>query len=116
MNPDIPTGSSPEVVQAYFNYLYNIYLRQIDQTYYIHWATDAGILFWIVVLAVGLYLYTRWQRYTHNPEELYPVESYNGYIQETNGRVGPFLFIVFGVVVIWLIFLTADDLLNGQIC
>ncbi|MFN2198453.1 MAG: hypothetical protein ACK2UW_20195 [Anaerolineales bacterium] len=115
MNPDVPSGDTPEVVQRYYNYLYQNYLSHLNQNYYIHWDTILWVLLWIVILAGGFYAFTRWQRYTRQQKEPYPVESYNGYIQEGNGPVGPFLTIFFIVMIIWLIAMTISNLLVGQI-
>ncbi|OGC76670.1 MAG: hypothetical protein A2Z27_04880 [candidate division Zixibacteria bacterium RBG_16_50_21] len=115
MNPEVPTGSTSEIVQQYFNYLYQYWLSKTSQNYYIHWDTLAWVALWIFVLTAGFYAYTRWQRYAHEPKEPYPVESYNGYIQETNGPVGPFLNLFFGAVFIWLVVMTILNLINGQL-
>lgn len=115
MNPDVPTGNSGEAVRQYFDYLYSHYLSQITQNYYIHWDTLLLVLLWIFVLAAGFYAYTRWQRATREPEEPYPVESYNGYIEESNGPVGTFLKLFFIGMFIWLVIHTVMDLIHGQI-
>jgi hypothetical protein len=116
MNPDdVPTGHTSDIVQKYYDYLYSHYLNQITQNYYIHWDTLAWVALWIFILAAGFYAYTRWQRYTRTPEEPYPLESYNGYIQEANGPVGPFLALFFIGMFVWLVIMTVLNLLNGQI-
>ena len=115
MNTQVPTGDTGDIVRQYFNYLYTYWLNRISQNYYIHWDTLAWVGLWIVVLAGGFYIYTRWQRYTHMSKEPYPVESYNGYISETNGPVGPFLTLFFIGMFVWLVVMTVLNLLNGQI-
>lgn len=115
MNPDVPTGHTGEIVRDYYNYLYSHYLNQIAQKYYIHWDTLLWVAFWIFVLVAFFYAYTRWQRGTHESEEPYPVESYNGYIEESNGPIGTFLTLFFIGMFIWLVILTVMDLLHGQI-
>jgi hypothetical protein len=111
----VPTGNSSEVVQQYYDYLYNHYLAQIDQNYYIHWDTLGWFALWLIILVGGFYAYTRGQRTTRATREPYPLESYNGYIQDGNGPVGLFLTIFFTGVVIWLLVTTALNLLRGQI-
>ena len=115
MNRNVPSGNSGEVVRNYYNYLYSHYLQGITQNYFIHWDVLAWWLLWLVVLAGGFYAYTRWQRRTHAPQEPYPVETYNGYIQESNGPVGLFLKLFFAGMVIWLLVTTILDLVRGQI-
>jgi len=112
---DVPTGNTSKTVQQYYDYLYHHYLDTLTQNYYIHWNTLAWVLLWIVILAGSFYAFTRWQRHTRQNREPYPVESYNGYIQESNGPVGPFLTIFFIGMVIWLLITTVLDLVRGQI-
>lgn len=113
-NP-VPTGNTTEAVQRYYTYLYSLWVGQLQQNFFIHWETIAWVVLWIFILAGGFFAFTRWQRYTHAPEEPYPVESYNGYIQETNGPVGAFLWIFFIAMFIWLLLMTISKLLVGQV-
>jgi hypothetical protein len=115
VNPEVPTGSTSQMVRQYYDYLYSHYLSQITQNYYIHWDILGWVILWIVVLAGAFFAYTRWQRYTSNPDEPYPLESYNGYIQESNGPIGTFLTIFFIVMFLWLLSRTIFDLIFGQI-
>lgn len=115
MNPAVPTGDTEETVRQYYNYLYHYWLDRITQNYYIHWDTLAWVVLWLFVLAAGFYAYSRWQRYTHDAKEPYPVESYNGYISETNGGVGLFLTLFFIGMVVWLVVMTILILRNGQL-
>ncbi|MCA9986159.1 MAG: hypothetical protein KDE09_05630 [Anaerolineales bacterium] len=115
MNPQVPTGSSGEVVREYYQHLFSHYLNQFRQAYTIHADVLLWFLFWFVILTAGFFAYTRWQRTTRASQEPYPVESYDGHIQEGNGPVGPFLTIFFIAMAIWLIIVTVLDLLNGQI-
>jgi hypothetical protein len=115
MNPDIPTGDSGEIVRQYYDYLYSHYLGQIAQQTGIQEDTLLWVLLWVFVLTALFYAYTRWQRTTHEPKEPYPVESYNGYIEESNGPVGTFLKLFFAGMFIWLVITTILSLLHGQI-
>lgn len=115
MNPEVPTGQTGEIVRQYYDYLYSHYLQQISQNYYIHWDTLLWVLLWVFALTAAFYAYTRWQRYTRAHDEPYPVESYNGYIEENNGPVGTFLKLFFIGMFIWLVILTILDLTRGQI-
>lgn len=115
MNNDVPSGNTGEIVRQYYEYLYNHYLVQLGQTYKIRPDLLLLVLFWVFILSVFFYAYTRWQRTTQSGEGLYPVESYNGYIQETNGPVGSFLTLFFIGMFVWLLLVTILDILNGQI-
>ncbi|GIV78031.1 MAG: hypothetical protein KatS3mg050_2425 [Litorilinea sp.] len=115
MNPQVPTGHSSEVIRDYYNYMYSYWLDKLDQTYFIHWDTLGWVLLWLFVLAAGFYAYARWQKTTHADQEPYPVETYNGYIQETNGPVGAFLTLFFIGMIIWLVTMTILNIQNGQL-
>ena len=111
----IPTGNSSETVRQYFNYLYSQYFTHTTQNYYIHWDMVLWIFFWIFMLAALYFSYTRWQHLAQSKNEPHPVESYNGYIQETNGPVGRFLTIFFVVMFLWLVAVTVNNITHGQV-
>ena len=115
MKNDVPTGHSGEVVRQYYDYLYSHHLQNLTQNYVIHLDVLGWFLLWLIILGGGFYAYTRWQRSTHASEEPYPVETYNGYIQEGNGPVGLFLKLFFAGMVMWLLITTILDLTRGQI-
>ena len=115
MNQNVPTGNTGEIVRNYYDYLYAHYLNGITQQFYIHWDVIAWVALWIFILAGAFFAYTRWQRYTRSRSEPYPVETYNGYIQEGNGPVGVFLKVFFVGMFLWLLVTTLHDLILGQI-
>lgn len=116
MNPtNVPTGNTSEAVQQYYHYLYTRFLSNITQNYYIHWDVLLWVLLWVAILAGGFYAYTRYQRTTSADKEPYPVESYNGYIQETNGPVGTFLKLFYIAMFIWLVAMTISNIIVGQV-
>ncbi len=115
MNPNVPTGNTTEAVRQYFNYLFQHYLSRINQNYYIHWDTLLWVALWLFILSAGFFAYTRWQRTTRGEKEPYPVESYNGYIQEENGPVGIFLTLFFIAMFVWVLAMTISNLMVGQI-
>jgi hypothetical protein len=115
VNPDVPAGNTGDIVRQYYEYLYHHYLSGITQTYYIHWDTILWVLFWLFILAGGFYAYTRWQHTSRSSKEPYPVESYNGYIEEGNGPVGTFLTLFFIGMFLLLVSFTVYNLLYGQI-
>jgi hypothetical protein len=113
--PQVPTGDTTQIVQQYYNYLYAHFLGRLTQNYYIHWDTLLWVALWIFILVGGFFAYTRYQRTTRADKEPYAVESYNGYIQETNGPVGTFLTLFYIAMFIWLVAMTVSNLLVGQI-
>jgi hypothetical protein len=115
MNPDVPTGDSGDIVRQYYDYLYSHYLGQIAQRTGVQEDTLLWVILWIFIFASLFYAYTRWQRTTRQQREPYPVESYNGYIEEGNGPVGTFLTLFFITMFIFLIIMTVLSLMHGQI-
>ncbi len=116
MTPNVPSGNTSEIVQQYYDYLYRIWLDRIGgQNFTIRVDVLAWVALWIFVMAAFFFVYTRWQRRTKADKEPYPVESYNGYIQESNGPVGSFLTLFYIGMFIWLVVMTVLNLVNGQI-
>lgn len=115
MSSEVPTGSDEATVSDYYDYLYEHYLRQIDQTFDLEPITLLWWGFWLALLVGGVGAAVWWQRSTRATSEPYPVESYNGYITEGNGPVGGFLTVFFIGVVIWLLAITVAHLVQGQI-
>jgi hypothetical protein len=113
--PNVPTGNTTAVMQQYYHYLYSYFLSGIKQNFYIHWDVLLWVLLWLFVLAGGFYAFTRYQRTTRADKEPYPVESYNGYIQEGNGPMGTFLTLFYIGMFLWLVAKTVTNLLFGQI-
>lgn len=112
---DVPTGDSSATVQEYYQYLYAHYLGLFSQQVGINWTIFAWVLLWIVLMVGGFFFYTRYQRQTKQEREPYPVESYDGHIQEMNGPVGPFLWITFVTVAMFVLITMVLNLMNGQI-
>jgi len=113
---DVPTGDTPQEVQDYYDYLFSHWLSVTGgQTWLIDWGTVFWLGVWIVILAGVFGAYSYWQRYTRAHREPYPLESYDGHIQEMNGPVGPFLWMVFATVFFWAVLLTIVQIRNGQI-
>lgn len=113
---DVPTGDTPTEVNEYYDYLLHIWLERAGgQTFMINWNNIFWVGLWIFILTATFGVYTFWQRYTRAHREPYPLESYDGHIQEMNGPVGGFLFLIFATVFAWAAILTILRILNGQI-
>jgi hypothetical protein len=115
MSDHVPSGSSREAVAEYFRYLYAQHVGEPVQQVGINWTLLAWWAFWVLVLVVVLYAFTTWQQRTRASQELYPVETYDGYISDGNGPVGRFLLLFFAIVAGWLIYTTVRSLTYGQI-
>jgi hypothetical protein len=109
-----PTGNNTQTVQQYYDYLYNIYLNSLHQRYQIMWSGVLWVLFWLAVLAGLFFVWVKWGR-GEKPADVYPVETYNGYISEANGDSGRFLIVFYIILITWLIVQTALDLTRGQL-
>lgn len=113
---DVPTGDTPEKVNEYYAYLTKIWLERTGgQTFEIDWADHFWIGLWIFLLAGIFGVYSFWQRYTRAHREPYPIESYDGHIQEANGPVGGFLMLFFAGVFVWAVILTVLAIREGQV-
>ena len=111
----VPTGRDGPTVRAYFDYLYNVYLNRITQQFTIQWATFYWTVFWIALMIGSFFAATWWHKRVRAEREPYPVETYDGYISEANGPVGPFLKLFFIGMFLWAVGLTILHLIYGQI-
>jgi hypothetical protein len=110
----VPTGDTPEVVEQYYQYLLSHYINPIAQNVTPNWPLIAATLGWVAIVFGLVFIYFRRAR-NEKPSTLYPVETYNGYISESNAGVGAFLFILFALVVLWLLWITISNLTQGQL-
>jgi hypothetical protein len=110
----VPTGSSPEAVQAYYQYLLSFYINPVVQNVTTNWLIIGATMAWVAIVAGLVFIYFRRSR-SEKPSTLYPVETYNGYISESNAGTGLFLYIFFALVVLWLLYTTITNLTQGQL-
>jgi hypothetical protein len=110
----VPSGDTPEIVEQYYEYLLQHYINPLAQNTGLNWIIVAVTLGWVAIVAALFFIYFRRSR-SEKPSQLYPVETYNGYISESNAGTGTFLFIFFALVVLWLLYTTISDLTMGQI-
>src|SRR3954466_9399386 len=110
----VPTGDTPEVVQAYYQYLLAHYINPTAQNIATNWFLVGIVLGWVTIVTGLFFVYFRRSR-SEKPSRLYPVETYNGYISESNADTGIFLYVFFALVVLWLLYITIGDLTQGQI-
>ncbi len=110
----VPSGNTPEAVQAYYQYLLAHYISPVSQNIATNYAIIGVTLGWVAIITGLFFIYFRRVR-NEKPSELYPVETYNGYISESNGGVGVFLYIFFALVVLWLLYVTVSNLTQGQL-
>lgn len=110
----VPTGDTPEIVEQYYQYLLAHYIAPVTQNVTPNWFLIGATLGWVAIISGLGFLYFRRVR-NEKPSRLYPVETYNGYISESNGGVGIFLFVFFGLIVLWLLWTTISNLTQGQL-
>lgn len=114
MFPDVPTGNTPEIVQAYYQYLLAHYINPVTQNITPNYFLVGVVFGWVTIVTGLIFLYFRRVR-NEKPGRLYPVETYNGYISESNGGVGMFLLVFFALVVLWVLYVTVSNLTQGQL-
>jgi len=111
----------PSQMQPYYEYLFGFYLRN-------HWpvtwewfslynnARYVLIFFgWLILMAWGLYRYTRYQSRARWKNDLYPPEEYSGYLQEHVGPVGGGMTWFYWFMFFWMLTLTIQQLIQGQV-
>ncbi len=112
--PPVPTGNTPEQVQAYYEYLLAQYVNPVTQNVTTNWLLIGVVFGWVTIATALFFIYFRRSR-SEKPGKLYPVETYNGYISESNAGTGLFLYIFFALVVLWLLYVTISNLTRGQL-
>ena len=112
--PPVPSGNTPEAVQAYYEYLLAHYISPVAQNITTNWLLIGVTLGWVAIVVALAFIYFRRVR-SEKPGKLYPVETYNGYISESNAGTGLFLYIFFALVILWLLYTTISNLTQGQI-
>lgn len=110
----VPTGDTPEAVAAYYQYLLAHYINPTAQNIGTNWFFIGITLGWVAIVTGLFFIYFRRVR-SEKPSRLYPVETYNGYISESNADTGIFLYVFFGLVVLWLLYITIANLTQGQL-
>lgn len=110
----VPTGNTPEIVQQYYEYLLAHYISPVAQNTGTNWIIIGVTLGWVGIVTGAIFIYFRRVR-SEKPSKLYPVETYNGYISESNAGTGIFLYIFFALVVLWLLYITISNLTQGQL-
>lgn len=110
-----PSGSSDAVVEKYFDYLALQHLGNIEQTTSVNWlglmeAFSFGGAFLIILY---FFIYAWFAR--RKTGDLYPLEVYNGYITERNGRVDAFNWALYVAIFVYGVFYIIVSLRFGQI-
>ena len=112
---EVPTGSDEKSVQAYYDYLNESQLLSEHETYLI----DTPALGWTygmlgALLIVSYFFIFSWYA-RQQSHDLYPVESYNGYITERGGPVDPFNYAFYIVLGSFMIYYAYIQILYGQL-
>jgi hypothetical protein len=110
-----PTGDDGDTVRAYYDYLYSTYLDRMHQTFSVQPRTFLLIGLFVVVVGGSIAAIGRAQQPSTRSESPTPVETYDGYISEGNGRVGIPLVIAFIGIALWCLALTVFALMHGQV-
>lgn len=117
----VPSGSDHDAVVSYYQHLYSQYYlspsggvtwewlsSQNNLRYILVWAS------WLSLIALSLWMLTRWEGRTRWRDDLYPQEEYNGYLQEQVGAVGVMRWI-WVANLLWAIVVSVLQILHGQV-
>ena len=112
----------------YWTYLFWTYLHAVRQpNVSFEWYTEVQEWAWVLVIAGGYFLGTIFTYRNHNRrgaatdprgpqvQDLYPVESYNGYVTERNGGVDMFNYALIAAVVIYTAIVIVGNVINAQV-
>lgn len=111
---EVPSGSDDASVQAYYDYLNYRHLDYLSETLTVDWLTITtvyGILAGILV--IFYFLAMAWGA-RRSKADLYPVESFNGYISERGGPIDPFNLALYAILVCYMVYYTVVSLIYGQ--
>lgn len=112
----------------YWIYLISTYLNSVRMpNVSFEWYTELQEWSWVLVIAGAYFLGTIFTYRNHNKrgaatdprgpaiQDLYPVESYNGYVTERNGGVDNFNWAVIIVVTLYTGLVIVSNIVNAQI-
>jgi hypothetical protein len=111
----VPTGHDSVTVQKYYDYLNESRLLTLNETYVI----DASALSWsygflgVILIIFFFFIFAWYARLMKH--DLYPVESYNGYITERGGPVDYFNYAFYAIIISFSIYYFVVQMLYGQL-
>lgn len=126
---DVPSGSDPETVRQYYEWLYQHYLDRIPAAPGSDWTLGRGApwqIAWggpvlqilsVAVVLVGLFwVFARYFNHPrHSRPMLYRPAVFGGTITERHGRLGPFNVILSIGIFLWATYYAVSHVLFGQI-
>lgn len=96
-----PTGSSSEVANIYYDYLYGFYFDQMPRNRATQIWSDMprDVYAWLAIMLVVFWLYAYVFLYTHRGEgDLHETTSYAGSILERGGKVSAFTWVIIAML------------------
>ncbi|MCL4474561.1 MAG: hypothetical protein M1455_11635 [Actinobacteria bacterium] len=112
---NVPTGSDDQSVKDYYSYLQTWQFGTIKENYLFSPGQFTAFYGSLGVFLIVFYFFTYVWFAKHRVADLYPVESYNGYVTERGGRTDNFNYAVFTVVGAFVLYYGATNLIFGQI-
>ena len=113
-----PTGSNPEAVKAYYDWLIQHYINNIPTGRATEILTSGPLWIgiWALVLILFFYLYSLHLQNVHREKgELYRAASFAGSILERIGPLSLFTWIVSITVFLWGLYFVVVQTIRGQI-
>jgi hypothetical protein len=112
----MPTGDSPQKVEAYYQYLQ---AHQEAEHAVQTWNVDWGALLWmwgfVIVLSIVLILWIWQYRSTRQRAGgIYPIDSFGGYTTELAGPATFFFLVFSAIIVAGAVVLIAGHIIYGQ--
>lgn len=113
-----PTGSNPEAVKAYYDWLLQHHINSIptNRATEILGSGPFWIFFWAFVLIAFFFLYSLYLQNVHREKgELYGAASFAGSILERIGPLSFFTWIISAVILFWGLYFIVIQASQGQI-
>ncbi len=111
----VPSGNDEQSVQAYYDYLNESNLLAKHETFVIDWPAIGWTYGMLGALLIVSYFFIFAWYARLRSHDLYPVESYNGYITERGGPVDPFNYASYIVLGSFMTYYAYTQILFGQL-
>ncbi|HZD60600.1 MAG TPA: hypothetical protein VE439_09145 [Anaerolineae bacterium] len=111
----VPTGNDDKAIEAYYNYLAQSRFMTLHQTFIIA-APSLGWTYGVIGAFLILFFFFAYVWYArHARSDLYPVESYNGYITERSGPVDSLNWAFYAIVGSFMLYYMVIQIVYGQL-
>ncbi len=114
--PHSPSGNTSAAATQYYHWLYANYFASIPgEKTSILWSGPFYIFFFLLVMAISLWVYARMANAHRKEGELYGVESFGGVILERIGVVEVFTYVISIMLFLWAVYFFITMSIYGQV-